>query len=281
MLEYHRLLDHTIRQGSDRPDPAGRVTLSVFGRQEQFDLTEGRLPFLTTNSIPFRWIAEELFWMLSGDTSAYTLISKGVRLRESRGASQAPPGGCYADGLLGPVAGYNWRSYGGSYPDFDGTDQLAALLAEIERNPSSRRLLLVGWDPATSHSTPSPTCHTVAQFEVAAAGLLNCLVFFRSFDLYHYAYAITTYGLLTHLVAHTARLTAGRLTTAFGDLHVYRDDLLSIREVLSREPLAQPRLEILDPDARLLGLPGLLALRYEHLRLHRLQSHPHAQTGSA
>jgi thymidylate synthase len=200
-------------------------------------------------------------------------------------------------GDLGPVYGYLWRSFGGHYPKRDGVDQIARLLNEIETNPNSRRLIVSGWDPRECDNVDLPPCHTLFQFKVeqnralpidhptraARAGtpvgratvpLLHCQLYQRSADAFlGVPFNISSYALLTHLVAHVCGLEVGEFVYTLGDYHIYQNHLEQVHELLSREPLPLPRFEVRDEEHDLRGLEGLLSMRYEHLDLVGYESH--------
>ena len=176
--------------------------------------------------------------------------------------------------LVKPVYGYLWRSFGGSYPARDGVDQIARLVRELSENPNSRRLIVTGWDPRVAELVDLPPCHTIFQFKVEGGRTLHCQLYQRSADAFlGVPFNISSYALLTHMLAHVCGLEAGEFVHTFGDLHVYRNHLAQVEELLGREPLPLPRLEILDEGDRLRGLEGLLAFRYEHLNLVGYKSH--------
>lgn len=179
-----------------------------------------------------------------------------------------------APGDLGPIYGYLWRSFGGHYPQRDGFDQIARLIREIEDNPNSRRLIVTGWDPAQCDNVDLPPCHTLFQFKIEEEKVLHCQLYQRSADAFlGVPFNISSYALLTHLVAHVCDLEVGEFIYTLGDYHIYSNHLEQVRELLSREPLALPRLEIMDEEKNLRGLEGLLNFRYEHLNLVGYKSH--------
>jgi thymidylate synthase len=273
MKQYHDLLKSILANGRAHQDRTGVGTISHFGYQTRFDLREG-FPIVTTKKIPFRWVAEELFWFLSGDTNEQNLRARGVDIwaewadeAHTRRFDRAP-------GDLGPVYGYLWRSFGGDYPKQDGVDQIANLLQQIQQNPNSRRLIVSGWDPLQSDNVDLPPCHTLFQFKVEDQQLLHCQLYQRSADAFlGVPFNISSYALLLHLVAHVSGLQVGEFIYTLGDYHIYQNHLDQVRELLSREPLPLPELEILDPGKRLRGLDGLLAVTYDHLKLTGYQSH--------
>jgi thymidylate synthase len=179
-----------------------------------------------------------------------------------------------AVGDLGPVYGYLWRSFGGHYPARDGVDQIARLVELIERDPNSRRLIVTGWDPRVADQVDLPPCHTIFQFKVVEGRTLHCQLYQRSADAFlGVPFNISSYALLTHMLAHVCALEVGDFIYTLGDYHIYQNHLEQVRELLAREPLPLPRLEIRDGGGALRGLEGLLSFRYEHLHLAGYRSH--------
>ena len=273
MKQYHDLLNSILANGTEHQDRTGVGTISHFGYQARFDLREG-FPIVTTKKIPFRWIAEELFWFLSGDTNEANLRARGVDIwaewadeEHTRRFEREP-------GDLGPVYGYLWRSFGGDYPKRNGVDQIANLIAAIESNPNSRRLIVTGWDPRQADNVDLPPCHTLFQFKVEGGNRLHCQLYQRSADAFlGVPFNISSYALLMHMIAHVCGLQVGEFVYTLGDYHIYQNHLAQVRELLTREPFALPKLEILDEGTRVRGLEGLLALRYENLKLTGYKSH--------
>ncbi|MDQ2975542.1 MAG: thymidylate synthase [Acidobacteriota bacterium] len=273
MKQYHDLLKSILANGTENDDRTGVGTLSHFGYQTRFDLRDG-FPIVTTKKIPFRWIAEELFWFLSGDTNEANLRARGVDIwaewadeEHTRRFSRKP-------GDLGPVYGYLWRSFGGAYPERNGIDQIASLIKEIERNPNSRRLIVTGWDPRQADKVDLPPCHTLFQFKVEQGRILHCQLYQRSADAFlGVPFNISSYALLMHMVAHVCGLDVGDFVYTLGDYHIYKNHVEQVEALLAREPYPLPRLEILDEGKQLRGLAGLMALRYENLKLVGYQSH--------
>jgi len=266
MRQYHELLQHILDKGVKHEDRTGVGTISAFGYQTRFDLSEG-FPIVTTKRVPFRWVAEELFWFLSGSTNERDLRARGVDIwQEWATAEQAARFG-RQEGDLGPIYGYLWRSFGGDYPTQNGVDQIARLINEIERDPNSRRLIVTGWNPETCDLVALPPCHTLFQFKVEAGRKLHCHLYQRSADAFlGVPFNISSYALLTHLIAHVCDLEPGEFIHSFGDLHIYSNHLEQVREVLAREPRPLPRLEIIG-SAGYRGLEGLLNFKYENLQL--------------
>jgi thymidylate synthase len=274
MKQYHDILRSIIEHGTEHQDRTGVGTISHFGFQTRFDLRAG-FPIVTTKKVPFRWIAEELFWFLSGDTNETNLRSTGVDIWKEWADAEHTQRFGRGPGDLGPVYGYLWRSFGGHYPKRDGVDQIARLIQEIEANPNSRRLIVSGWDPRECDNVDLPPCHTLFQFKVeqAQVPILHCQLYQRSADAFlGVPFNISSYALLTHLVAHVCGLEVGEFIYTLGDYHIYQNHRDQVRELLSRKPLPLPRLEIKD-ERRLRGLEGLLSMGYEHLNLVGYESH--------
>ncbi|HAF14383.1 MAG TPA: thymidylate synthase [Blastocatellia bacterium] len=273
MKQYHDLLKSILRNGNEHDDRTGVGTISHFGHQTRFDLREG-FPIVTTKKIPFRWIAEELFWFLSGDTNEANLRAKGVDIWAEWADEEHTRRFTREPGDLGPVYGYLWRSFGGDYPERNGIDQIAKLIAEIGRNPNSRRLIVTGWDPRQADNVDLPPCHTLFQFKVENGVTLHCQLYQRSADAFlGVPFNISSYALLTHMVAHVCDLEVGEFVYTLGDYHIYKNHLEQVEQLLAREPYVLPKLEIVDAGGRLRGLRGLLDMRYENLNLSGYQSH--------
>lgn len=280
MKQYQDLLRYILANGEEHEDRTGVGTLSVFGYQVRFDLRDS-FPLLTTKKIPFRWVAEELFWFLSGDTNEATLRSKGVDIWKEWANEEHTSRFKRAAGDLGPVYGYLWRSFGGNYPQRDGVDQLARVVLDLEVNPNSRRHIVSGWHPRDAVKVDLPPCHTLFQFKVHSDNSLSCHLYARSIDSFlGLPFNIASYALLTRLMAHVTELSARELIISFGDLHIYKNHLPQVEVLLSREPYPSPTLTIQDSGDYLTiwsamnrGLEGLLAMRYENLKLSNYQSH--------
>jgi thymidylate synthase len=272
MRQYQELLKHVLANGTRHEDRTGVGTISVFGYQTRFDLREG-FPIVTTKRVPFRWIAEELFWFLSGDTNEKNLRARGVDIWAEWADEEHTRRFGRAEGDLGPIYGYLWRSFGGDYPELNGVDQIGALIEQIEKNPNSRRLIVSGWNPATADKVDLPPCHTLFQFKIESEKILHCQLYQRSADAFlGVPFNISSYALLMQMIAHVCRLEVGEFIHTFGDLHIYRNHLEQVEELLKREPLPLPKLEFVNA-ANLKGFPGLLDFRYENLNLVGYQSH--------
>jgi thymidylate synthase len=272
MKQYQQLLRHILDNGARHEDRTGVGTISVFGYQTRFDLRAG-FPIVTTKRVPFRWIFEELAWFLSGETSEKNLRARGVDIWAEWATAEQTARFGRDEGDLGPVYGYLWRSFGGDYPQMNGVDQIARLIREIETNPNSRRLIVTGWNPATCDEVALPPCHTLFQFKIENEKTLHCQLYQRSADAFlGVPFNISSYALLTHLIAHACDLEVGEFVHTFGDLHVYSNHLEQVEELLKREPLPLPKLELANAE-NLKGLEGLLNFRYENLTLEGYHSH--------
>ncbi|MGB7069667.1 MAG: thymidylate synthase [Pyrinomonadaceae bacterium] len=272
MKQYHDLLRHILENGTRHDDRTGVGTIASFGYQTRFGLREG-FPIVTTKRVPFRWVAEELFWFLSGSTNEADLRGRGVDIWEEWATAEQTARFSRDVGDLGPVYGYLWRSFGGNYPQLNGIDQIARLINQIETDPNSRRLIVTGWNPETCDDVALPPCHTLFQFKVENGQYLHCQLYQRSADAFlGVPFNISSYALLTHLIAHVCGLEVGEFIHTFGDLHIYSNHLDQVEELLSREPLPLPTLELINADA-LTGISGLLEMKYENLKLEGYRSH--------
>jgi len=237
MQQYHRLLRLVLENGRPKSDRTGTGTISIFGAQERFDLREG-FPLLTTKKLHLRSIIYELLWFLQGDTNIGYLRENKVTIWDE-----------WADenGDLGRVYGAQWRSWRG----FDGTivDQIARVVADIQKNPDSRRLIVSAWNPAELDLMALAPCHALFQFFVQD-GELSCQLYQRSADLFlGVPFNIASYALLTMMVAQVCDLRPGDFVHSFGDLHLYNNHLDQAREQLTRECRPLPRM-ILNPARR-------------------------------
>ncbi|HSU25581.1 MAG TPA: thymidylate synthase [Pyrinomonadaceae bacterium] len=266
MRHYHELLRHILENGIGHEDRTGVGTISTFGYQTRYDLREG-FPIVTTKRVPFRWVAEELFWFLSGSTDEADLRARGVDIWAEWATAEQTARFGRDEGDLGPVYGYLWRSFGGDYPKMNGVDQIARLINEIAKNPNSRRLIVTGWNPETCDQVALPPCHTLFQFKIENEKTLHCQLYQRSADAFlGVPFNISSYALLTRMVAYVCDLEPGEFIHTFGDLHIYCNHLEQVNELLSREPLPLPTLEFVNAEG-LEGLEGLLNFKYENLNL--------------
>ena len=272
MKQYQDLLKHILEKGTRHQDRTGVGTISVFGYQTRFDLRE-EFPIVTTKRVPFRWIVEELLWFLQGSTDERELRARGVDIWAEWADAEHTAKFDRNDGDLGPVYGYLWRNFGGDYPEKNGFDQIAWLINEIKTNPNSRRLIVSGWDPKNAAQVELPPCHTLFAFKVENEKILHCQLFQRSADAFlGVPFNISSYALLTHLIAHVCDLEVGEFVHTFNDLHIYSNHLKQVEELLQREPLPLPKLEFVGVE-NFKGLTGLLNIKYENLSLQNYQSH--------
>ncbi|MGD0184928.1 MAG: thymidylate synthase [Roseiarcus sp.] len=232
MRVYLELLREALEKGVVKGDRTGTGVRSLFGRQIRFDLSEG-FPLTTTKRLHLKSIVHELIWFLNGDSNIAYLKANGVSIWDEWAD---------ANGDLGPVYGKQWRAWAG--PDGRTYDQIAWLLAEIERNPDSRRLIVSAWNVPDIGAMKLPPCHCLCQFYVAE-GRLSCQLYQRSADLFlGVPFNIASYALLTHLIARECGLGVGEFVHTFGDAHLYRNHEAQALEQLAREPRPLPRLEL-------------------------------------
>jgi len=254
---YLDLMRRVLETGVSKDDRTGTGTLSVFGAQLRFDLSEG-FPVITTKKLHMRSILYELLWFLRGETNVRFLQENGVRIWNE----WADP-----DGELGPVYGAQWRGW----PDRDGApiDQVAQVIEAIRTDPDSRRLIVSAWNVAELDRMALPPCHLLFQFYVAG-GKLSCQLYQRSADLFlGVPFNIASYAALTMMVAQVCDLEPGDFVHTLGDTHLYLNHLDQAREQLSREPLPLPQLR-LNPDVR-----SIFDFRFEDFELSDYQAHPH------
>ncbi len=263
MRQYLELMERVLAEGAEKRDRTGVGTRSIFGHQMRFDLADG-FPLVTTKKLHVKSIIYELLWFLRGDTNVKYLNDHGVTIWNE-----------WADenGDLGPVYGKQWRSW----PAADGRtiDQMANVLAEIRRNPASRRLIVTAWNPAEIEGMALPPCHCLFQFHVAD-GALSCQLYQRSADVFlGVPFNIASYALLTLAVAQVTGLKPGAFIHSLGDAHLYLNHLEQAHLQLSRSPRPLPTLRI-NPAAN-----DLFALRYEDFSLEGYDPHPHIKAAVA
>jgi len=240
-IEYSKLLNHILSHGIKRDDRTGTGTISVFGYQSRYDLSE--FPLLTTKRVFWKGVVGELLWFLKGDTSA-------KRLREDFGVTIWDEWE-RENGDLGPVYGAQWRSWPAAP---NGTiDQIAEVIKEIKSNPYSRRLIVSAWNVAKINDMALPPCHAMFQFYVTD-GKLSCQLYQRSGDVFlGVPFNIASYALLTHMIAQVTGLKVGEFIHTLGDAHIYLNHLDQVKEQLSREGKDAPTLiinkQIKDIDA--------------------------------
>lgn len=256
MRQYLDLLAHVLDHGIERGDRTGTGTLSVFGYQMRFDLSQG-FPLLTTKRIHTRSVIVELLWFLRGDTNVKYLHEYGVTIWDEWARS---------DGDLGPIYGYQWRSW----PNPDGThiDQISSVVREIRENPYSRRHVVVAYNPSNLGEMALAPCHALFQFYVAD-GRLSCQLYQRSADIFlGLPFNIASYALLTCMIAQQCDLHPGDFVWTGGDTHLYLNHIEQAHQQLGREPFPLPQLAIKRRPA------SLFEYQLEDFEIQNYQSHP-------
>jgi thymidylate synthase len=258
---YLDLLQRILDEGVEKTDRTGTGTLSVFGHQMRFDLSEG-FPLVTTKKVHTRSVFGELLWFLRGDTNVKWLQDRGITIWDE-----------WADenGDLGPVYGHQWRSW--PTPDGRHVDQVARLVEGIRANPDSRRHIVSAWNVADVDDMALPPCHTLFQFYVApqsdGPGRLSCQLYQRSADTFlGVPFNIASYALLTHMVAQVTGLEVGDFVHTMGDAHLYLNHVDQARLQLSRDPRPLPRL-VLDPT-----VTEIDGFDLEHVAVEGYDPHP-------
>jgi thymidylate synthase len=232
MKQYLDLMSEILEKGAKKTDRTGTGTLSVFGRQLRFDLSEG-FPLVTTKKLHLRSIIYELLWFLNGDTNIKYLKDNGVSIWDE-----------WADenGELGPVYGHQWRSW--PTPGGGSIDQISQVIAQLKSKPDSRRHIVTAWNPSEVDKMALPPCHALFQFYVAD-GRLSCQLYQRSADYFlGVPFNIASYALLTFMFAQQCDLLPGEFVWTGGDVHLYLNHLDQAKQQLEREPFALPRLNI-------------------------------------
>ncbi len=267
MKQYHDLLKHVLEQGNAKSDRTGTGTISVFGYQMRFDLSEG-FPMVTTKKLHLKSIVHELLWFLKGDTNVAYLQENGVRIWNE-----------WADenGDLGPVYGHQWRNW-----NSDGIDQIKTLIETLKNNPDSRRMLVAAWNPSVlpdpnksfsenvaDGNAALPPCHAFFQFYVAD-GKLSCQLYQRSADIFlGVPFNIASYALFTLMVAQVCGYQPGEFIHTFGDAHIYNNHREQIDLQLSREPRPLPKM-VLNPE-----VTDLFNFKFEDFTLVDYNPYPH------
>lgn len=232
MQQYLDLMRHVLAHGVDKSDRTGTGTRSVFGYQMRFDLTAG-FPLLTTKKLHLRSIIYELLWFLRGDTNIRYLHEHQVSIWDEWAD---------ANGDLGPVYGYQWRSW--PAPDGRHIDQIAQVVDQIRHHPDSRRLIVSAWNPALVEEMALPPCHVLFQFYVAG-GRLSCQLYQRSADIFlGVPFNIASYALLTMMVAQITGLQPGEFIHTLGDAHLYNNHIAQAQQQLTRMPKKLPVMEM-------------------------------------
>ncbi len=257
MRQYHKLLKHFLENGTDKNDRTGTGTRSVFGYQMRFDLSKG-FPLLTTKKIHLKSIIYELLWFLKGETNISYLKENGVSIWDE-----------WADenGELGPVYGYQWRSWPGR--NGETIDQISGLIDQIKNNPDSRRLIVTAWNPSDVEKMALPPCHCLFQFYVSN-GKISCQLYQRSADIFlGVPFNIASYALLTMMIAKILKLEIGEFVHTFGDAHLYSNHFDQAKEQLRRDFKELPKMRIIsDPES-------IFDFEFEDFVLENYISHPH------
>ncbi len=257
MKQYLQLLDHILTHGTDKSDRTGTGTRSVFGYQMRFNLADG-FPLVTTKKLHLRSIIHELLWFLKGDTNVRYLQANGVRIWNEWAD---------ADGNLGHIYGYQWRSW----PDYNGgfIDQISEAIDTIKNNPDSRRIIVSAWNVADLPNMNLPPCHAFFQFYVAD-GRLSLQLYQRSADSFlGVPFNIASYTLLLMMVTQLTGLQADNFIHTLGDAHLYNNHLEQARLQLSREPRPLPRM-VINPEVK-----SIFDFKYDDFRLEDYDPHPH------
>ena len=256
MRQYLDLMQHVLSNGTKKSDRTGTGTLSVFGAQLRFDLNAG-FPLLTTKKVHLKSIIHELLWFLKGDTNVKYLKDNGVGIWDEWADAQ---------GNLGPVYGYQWRSW--PAPDGRHIDQISQTLELIRKNPDSRRMIVSAWNVADLDKMALMPCHAFFQFYVAN-GKLSCQLYQRSADIFlGVPFNIASYALLTMMIAQVCGLKLGDFVHTFGDTHLYMNHLEQAREQLSRQPRKIPTMR-LNPVVK-----NLFDFTYADFTLENYDPHP-------
>ena len=257
MKQYLDLLQHILDTGSEKSDRTGTGTISTFGYQMRFNLKEG-FPVVTTKKLHLRSIIHELLWFLTGDTNIKDLKDRGVSIWDE----WADP-----DGNLGPVYGKQWRKW--ETPDGRIIDQISEVVNQIKTNPDSRRLIVSAWNVGELDKMALAPCHAFFQFYVSN-GALSCLLMQRSADsLIGLPYNLTSYSLLTHMMAQQCNLDVGDLVWTGGDCHIYLNHIEQVKLQLTREPYPLPQLIIKrKPDS-------IFDYKFEDFEIINYHAHPH------
>lgn len=257
MRQYLNLLRDTLQHGTRKHDRTGTGTLSVFGYQMRFDLSEG-FPLLTTKKLHLKSIIHELLWFLRGDTNIQYLKDNGVSIWDEWAD---------ANGELGPVYGRQWRSW--ATPNGRSIDQIAKLIDGLKNNPDSRRHIVTAWNPADVDSMALPPCHCLFQFYVAD-GRLSCQLYQRSADVFlGVPFNIASYALLTMMVAQVCGYELGDFVWTGGDCHLYANHIEQAKLQISREPRGLPKMRI-NPDVK-----DIFAFTFEDFALEGYDPHQH------
>lgn len=257
MRQYLDLLETILEKGEKKEDRTGTGTISRFGHQMRFDLSEG-FPMVTTKKLHLKSIVHELLWFLAGDTNVKYLQENGVRIWNE-----------WADenGDLGHIYGYQWRSW--PTPEGKHIDQISSVIDSIKNRPDSRRHIVSAWNVGELDKMNLPPCHILFQFYVAG-GKLSCQLYQRSADVFlGVPFNIASYALLTLMVAQVTGLQPGDFVHTFGDVHIYSNHIEQVKLQLTREPFPLPQIKI-NPDVK-----SIFDFKFHDFELLNYQAHPH------
>jgi len=257
MKQYLDLLQKVLEEGVRKEDRTGTGTISVFGHQMRFDLQKG-FPLVTTKKLHIRSIMYELLWFLKGDTNIRYLKDNNVSIWDEWADG---------DGNLGPVYGYQWRSW----PDYQGghIDQISELVESLKNNPDSRRHMLSAWNVAMVNEMALPPCHVLFQFYVAE-GKLSCQLYQRSADLFlGVPFNIASYATLTLMMAQVCGYEPGDFVHTFGDAHIYTNHIEQVKLQLTRIPYELPTMELNHE------IKNIFDFDYTDITIKNYQAHPH------
>jgi thymidylate synthase len=263
MKQYLDLMRHVRDNGTKKEDRTGTGTVSVFGHQMRFNLSDG-FPMVTTKKCHLKSIIHELLWFLSGDTNIKYLQENGVRIWNEWADE---------DGNLGPVYGYQWRNW----PATNGkhVDQISQIINQIKNNPDSRRIIVSAWNVGEIENMALPPCHMMFQFYVAD-GKLSCQLYQRSADIFlGVPFNISSYALLTMMVAQVCDLAPGDFVHTLGDAHLYSNHMEQVDEQLSRKPFPLPVMKI-NPEVK-----SIFDFKFDDFELVGYEAHPHIKAAVA
>lgn len=256
MTQYEQLLAHIYQNGTFKSDRTGTGTKSIFGAQLRFNLSEG-FPLITTKKVHLKSIIYELLWFIKGETNTKFLTDHGVTIWDEWADK---------DGNLGPVYGYQWRSW--PAPGGKHIDQLSEVIETIKKNPDSRRMIVSAWNVADLPNMALMPCHAFFQFYVAD-GKLSCQLYQRSADMFlGVPFNIASYALLTHMIAQVCGLEAGDFVHTFGDAHIYSNHFEQVELQLSREARPYPKLQ-LNPEVK-----SIFDFTFEDITISDYNPHP-------
>ena len=257
MKQYHDLMKHVLEHGTKKTDRTGTGTISVFGYQSRYNLQDG-FPLLTTKKLHTKSIIHELLWFLKGDTNIKYLKDNGVSIWDDWAD---------AEGNLGPVYGYQWRSW--PTPDGRHIDQITQVVDMIKNNPDSRRMIVSAWNVGEVDKMKLPPCHALFQFYVAE-GKLSCQLYQRSADIFlGVPFNIASYAFLTMMIAQVCNLQAGDFVHTLGDAHLYSNHIEQTNLQLSRDCRKLPTMKI-NPAVK-----NIFDFKFEDFALEGYDPHPH------